>query len=76
MAVMKLTPAPTFALEQIVYLHVNPERKGMVTGLLLRPKGQLIYLVTWDDPVEEREHQECELSEIKVLDLPGSEDET
>lgn len=65
---------PAFPLESTVYLRVNAERKGMVTGHLARPGGLLLYLVTWDDPVEEREHFACELSDSKVMDLPGGEE--
>ncbi len=66
---------PAFPLSSIVYLHINSERKGMVTGHLYRPGGMLLYLVTWDDPVDEKEHCECELSETRIMDLPGGDNE-
>lgn len=68
---MKLTPV--FTLGTIVYLRVNSERKGMVTGYLVRPGGYLLYLVSWDDPVDEKEHNACELSDTKSFDTPENE---
>lgn len=68
---------PLFPLESTVYLCVNAERKGMVTGHLARPGGVMLYLVTWDDPIEEKEHWACELSATKPepSDWPGGEKE-
>lgn len=68
---MKL-PLPAFTLGTTLYLRVNPERRGMLTGLLYRPGGQILYLVTWDDPVEEKEHYACELSDTKAFGEAGN----
>ena len=38
-----------FALEQTVYQRVAPEGgAGIITGILERPGGVTLYLVTWD----------------------------
>jgi len=61
---MKL-PVPLYQLGSTLYLRVNAERKGLLTGLLFRPGGQITYLVSWDDPVDEKEHYACELTDTK-----------
>lgn len=64
---MKLgTITSRFNPEQIVYLKVDPEQCGMVTGILVRPGHSLSYLVTWADH-EEASHQECELTDEKTF---------
>lgn len=65
-------PTPLFALGTQLYLRVNAERRGMLTGLLFRPGGQIIYLVSWDEPLDEREHYACELSDTKAFGETGS----
>lgn len=62
---------PEHDLESIVFLRVNPDRKGIVTGHLTRPGGAFLYLVAWDEPVEEKEHWPCELCTERPLDLPN-----
>ncbi len=47
---------------QIVWLKVNPEVSGMVTGVVTRPGGSIQYLVTNSTDLEERFHFPCELS--------------
>ena len=61
---MKL-PLPAFDLGATVYQRTAPEGEaGMVTGILARPGGVLLYLVTWGVGCCESEtsHWECELS--------------
>lgn len=58
---------PLFTLGSTVYLRVNGERRGMVTGHLYRPGGVLLYLVSWDEPVEEVQHWGCELSDERTF---------
>lgn len=41
---------------------LDPEQKGMITGILFR-KNSFSYLVTWKDKLEEKYHFECELTE-------------
>jgi hypothetical protein len=60
-------PVPLFPLGSIVYLRVNAERRGMVTGYMVRPGGLLLYLVSWDEPISEAEHWGCELSDTKTF---------
>lgn len=57
------TPVPMFNLGSSVYLKLNHEKKGMITGLTVRPGNVMLYLVTWTDPIEELEHWACELSD-------------
>jgi hypothetical protein len=66
-------PTPEYDIGSVIYLVVNAERKGMVTGYLVRAEGILTYLVTWDDPVDEKEHWACELTATKPLDLPDEQ---
>ena len=54
-------PTPKFEFGQIVYLKVDKEDGGMVTGYLIRPNGGLVYLVTWSN-AEEKDHWEIELT--------------
>lgn len=61
---MKLVP-PTFSLGQTLYLRVNAGLVGMVTGILYRPGGGIMYLVTWSEDADEKQHWACELSADK-----------
>lgn len=67
---MKL-PTPAFVMGTRLYLRINSERTGMLTGLVFRPGGTILYLVTWDEPIEEKEHFACELSEEKGFGTVG-----
>ena len=49
-----------FNLAQTVYLVIDGESSGMVTGIVFRPIG-VTYYVTWAD-FNERSHYECELT--------------
>lgn len=53
-----------FHLGQTVYLAVNAEQQGMVTGILFRPNG-FAYYVTFADG-QERTHYEMELTAEKT----------
>lgn len=66
---MKL-PATQFDLGAIVYAKVDPEKKGMVTGYVIRSNINIVYLVTWAEDMEEKECQSFELSSEKEF---GSE---
>ncbi len=71
---MKL-PIPIYDLTSTVYLRINREKKGMVTGLTIRPGGVVLYLVTWGEGVEEKEHWGCELSDEQIYsEGSGGED--
>lgn len=64
---MKL-PTPAFDLGATVYQRTVPEGgAGMVTGILARPGGALLYLVTWgvESCEAETQHWECELTTEK-----------
>lgn len=61
---------PRFALESIVFLRVDAEDGGMVTGLIERPGGVLCYLVTWPDH-EETSHWEAELTSERTFSGTG-----
>lgn len=52
-----------FEIGQIIYHKLNPADPGMVTGLIIRPRGHGYY-VTWDD-LEESHHYEMELTDEK-----------
>ncbi len=64
-------PTPAFPYGAHVYMVVNSDYRGQVTGYLLRPNTSISYLVSWSDG-EEREHWDYELSTTKMLD--GVED--
>lgn len=53
-----------FHLGDTVYLAVNAEQKGMVTGIVFRPMG-CAYYVTFADG-QERTHYEIELTTEKA----------
>ena len=56
---------PVFQLAQTVYLVVNAETIGKVTGILYR-QGSIQYLVTWCDH-EEISHFDFELTDEKQV---------
>lgn len=55
-----------YSLGDTVYLALNSEKFGMVTGILYRNNG-VSYLVTWEHDMGERYHNEIELAKEKVL---------
>jgi len=59
------TEKVVFILGQIVYMRINQDMEGMVTGITFRPSG-VTYEVTWSD-FEERVHFECELVTEKTF---------
>ena len=61
---MKL-PLPEYDLGSIVYARIDPEKRGMVTGYIVRSSTSLVYLVTWAEDMEEKESQEFELTDEK-----------
>lgn len=52
-----------FHIGDIVYLQINPDRQGMVTGILFRPTW-FVYYITFADG-NERTHYEIELTTEK-----------
>lgn len=65
-------PALRFPAFSHVYLRVNGDARGCVTGYLLRPHCPAQYLVSWDDG-EETQHWAEELTIDKPID--GVEEE-
>ena len=62
-----------YHIGSIVYLRICPDRrKGMVTGIMLRPDMHL-YLVTWADETCERGHYEMELTTEYLPDYESCE---
>ena len=56
-----------FPIGSMVYLKADDEpRRGMVTGILLRPTGPVL-LVTWAGG-DERHHYACELDDVPDAD--------
>lgn len=51
-----------FHLGDKVWLKIDPECPGLVTGLVTRPGGYQ-YLVTWADSREEESHYDIELTD-------------
>ncbi|MEW6306766.1 MAG: hypothetical protein AB1705_25140 [Verrucomicrobiota bacterium] len=51
-----------FQIGDEVVLKVNPERRGMITGILFRFSG-VCYLVTWGENAQEQYHYAIELRE-------------
>ena len=54
-----------FHIGDIVYLQINPDHPGMITGILFRPNW-CIYYITFDDG-NERCHYEIELTTEKAF---------
>lgn len=52
-----------FSLGEKVYLVVDPDEQGMVTGILFRPHG-VSYCVTWGN-ADETTHYDIELTAEK-----------
>jgi hypothetical protein len=52
-----------FTLEEIVYLKIDEDAKGIVTGIIYRPTGTM-YMVTWGMG-NEQHHYACELTTEK-----------
>lgn len=66
---MKL-PIPAFDLGATVYQRAAPEDEGgIVTGLVFRPGGAILYLVSWgvERCAEETNHWECELTRERTF---------
>lgn len=59
------TDAVKFDLEEIVYLRIDPEATGIVTGIIYRPTGTM-YMVTWGIS-NEQHHYACELTREKTF---------
>lgn len=55
-------------IEDLVYLKVDTTARGMVTGIVIRPRGHYVYLVTWADH-EESVHHEGELTDEKGFEV-------
>ncbi len=52
-----------FALEEIVYLRIDEDAKGIITGILYTPIG-VMYMVTWGIGNEQR-HYASEITNEK-----------
>lgn len=72
---MKPSSARRFPLESIVYLKINPtaESQAIVTGIVERPGGHVVYLVSGAGD-DERQRYECELTDEVTFGVPGSGD--
>jgi hypothetical protein len=57
---------------QVVWLKVEPEMKGMITGFVLRKDSPVAYFVTWND-AEETLHFAMELTDEKPADFGKDE---
>ncbi len=55
-----MSDACKFHLEDLVYSRLDPEARGIVTGIVTRPTG-FQYLITWNDR-EETTCFACELT--------------
>lgn len=53
---------PKYQIGDRVAHVLDPEQRGMITGIMLR-KQSFCYLVTWKDKLEEKYHYELELTE-------------
>ena len=63
-------PSPSFDLGQTVYRKVAASIGGQVTGIMLRP-GSCVYLVTWSDDYDERQHYALELTTERGFEASG-----
>jgi len=50
-----------FEIGDEIWLKVNNEMKGVITGISIRPGPSISYLVTWNN-CEEMQHYDFELS--------------
>lgn len=57
-----------FRLGQVVWFKTSSEKSGVITGILERISGRVI-LVTWGHDLQERYHNESELTDEKPLIL-------
>ena len=64
-----------FALNQRVYFVLDSEARGIVTGIIFRAHGGVLYEVTWEDKAD-RAHTEQELSAEPVYDTAAKPDAT
>lgn len=63
-----------FPIGSMVYLKADDEpRRGMVTGILLRPTGPVL-LVTWAGG-DERHHFACELDDVPDAEAEADDDQ-
>ncbi len=65
------TDSLSFSMGQIVYLRIDTEEAGMVTGILFRPTGHT-YAVTWASNLEESFHYDIELTADKAYVITPS----
>lgn len=59
------TDSLSFSLGQVVYLKIDTEEVGMITGILFRPNGAS-YAVTWASNLTEDFHFDIELTADKA----------
>ncbi len=60
---------PAFQIGETVYSAIADDRRGMVTGIHLRP-GYIAYDVTWADDSQEDSHFIIELSREPPYRMP------
>ena len=65
------TDSLLFSLGQTVYLKIDTEETGMITGILFRPNGPT-YAVTWASNLEESFHYDIELTTDKAYIISNS----
>lgn len=61
-----------FTIGQIVYSVISSELTGQITGILFRQNG-VSYLVAWSNNLEEKYHNEIELTAEKVFNVGDKE---
>lgn len=63
---MDIALSTLYSPGQIVYLRVDTDQAGMVTGVIVGPENAVRYLVAWGDRVETPHHQ-MELTDERPL---------
>jgi hypothetical protein len=55
------TASPVFQIGEAVWSAIQPDCRGMITGMLIR-HTYILYYVTWAEDLKEMQHEAIELS--------------
>lgn len=57
-----------FEIGETIWLKTNPDAKGVITGIIIRPNAAISYFVSWNS-FEEIIHYEFELTSEKPVEF-------
>ena len=66
-------PTPAYPYGATVYLKINTELAGMITGYIFRPGNIIWYLVKWSDGTES-DCLDMELTDVREYKTAGHEE--